>query len=118
MYRVIIAGSRTFDNYDLLKHTLDNYLIDKPDAIVISGGARGADALGERYAKERGLKIERYPADWKKYGRAAGPIRNEQMAARGDALVAFWNGESRGTRHMIETAKRYCLDVYVVRYNE
>lgn len=77
-YKVIIAGCRDFDNYELLKEKCDYFLQDekKEDVVIISGHASGADALGERYAQERGSLLETYPADWKVHGRAAGPIRN------------------------------------------
>lgn len=89
----------------------------KPENIVIvSGHASGADALGERYAQERGYELETYPADWKVHGRAAGSIRNAQMASVAHALIAFWDGKSRGTKNMIDTAKKHNLHVAVVRY--
>lgn len=84
--------------------------------MIVSGHASGADALGERYAQERGLECEQYPADWEAYGRAAGPIRNAEMAEVADALIAFWDGASRGTKNMIDTAKSKGLKVAVVRY--
>ena len=117
MHRIIVAGSRTFNDYKALKRVLDHYIVGVNEAVtIISGGARGADALAERYAWERCIPFECYPANWKKYGLAAGPIRNEQMAANGDALIAFWDGKSRGTKHMIETATRRGLAVLVVYY--
>ena len=73
--------------------------------IIVSGGARGADLLGERYAQENGFAIERYPADWDRYGKSAGPRRNREMAKAGDYVICFWDGESRGTKSMIEYAK-------------
>ena len=99
-YKVIVAGCRDFADYELLKEKCDFYLQNKkPEIIVIvSGHASGADTLGERYAQERGYETEVYPADWKTNGRAAGPIRNAQMAAVADALIAFWDGKSRGTK--------------------
>ena len=112
--RVIIAGGRDFDDYALLKESCDNLIPD--DAIILSGGARGADRLGEQYAKERGLSIERHPADWDQYGRSAGMIRNREMAKAADSLVAFWDGKSKGTAHMIQTAEKMGLMVKVVRY--
>ncbi|MBR1697914.1 MAG: DUF2493 domain-containing protein, partial [Anaerovibrio sp.] len=84
--------------------------------IIVSGHAPGADTLGERYAHEHGLKCELYPADWNTHGKAAGPIRNAEMANNADALIAFWDGESRGTKNMIETAKAKGLRVAVVKY--
>ena len=84
--------------------------------ISISGHATGADALGERYAQERGLFLDAHPADWNKHGRAAGPIRNAEMAEAADTLIAFWDGASRGTKNIIVTAKSKGLKVVVIRY--
>ena len=117
-YKVVVAGCRDFADYELLKEKCDFYLQNKkPEIIVIvSGHASGADTLGERYAQERGYETEVYPADWKTNGRAAGPIRNAQMAAVADALIAFWDGKSRGTKPMIDTARKRGLEVAVVIY--
>ena len=117
-YRVIIAGCRDFADYELLKEKCDFYLQNKKkeDVIIVSGHASGADALGERYAQERGYETEIYPADWKAHGRAAGPIRNAKMASVAHALIAFWDGKSRGTKNMIDTAGKHNLQVAVVRY--
>lgn len=117
MFKVIIAGGRDFNDYPLLKATMDNLLCNITDEIIIvCGKARGADTLGEQYAKEKGYAVTYYPADWKQYGKRAGYLRNEQMAQNADALAAFWNGESRGTKHMIDLAKRYGLKVRVKKY--
>ena len=117
IFRVIIAGSSGFNDYPLLASTMDTLLqnITVP-IVVICGMARGADLLGERYALDRGFQVQRFPADWDKYGKRAGYIRNEEMAKNADALVAFWDGESHGTKHMIELANRYGLKVRVKRY--
>jgi len=118
-YRVIIAGGRTFADYDLVKEKCFSFLKDKmlaDNVIIVSGGAKGADALGERFAKEHNLRIEVHPADWNKHGKAAGPIRNAEMADVADALIAFWDGESRGTKSMIELARLKGLSVRCVRY--
>lgn len=117
-YKVIVAGCRDFADYELLKEKCDFYLQkQKPeDIVIVSGHASGADALGERYAHERGLQLETFPADWKANGRAAGPIRNAKMASVAHTLIAFWNGKSRGTKNMIDTAKKHNLQVAVVRY--
>ncbi len=77
--------------------------------VIISGHAIGADTLGERFATENNLDCELYPADWKSHGRAAGPIRNKKMAEVVDALIAFWNGESKGSVKMIKLAKEHGL---------
>ena len=117
-YKVIIAGCRDFNDYELLKEKCDYFLQDekKEDVVIISGHASGADALGERYAQERGFLLETYPADWKAHGRAASPIRNAKMASVAHALIAFWDGKSRGTKNMIDTATKRGLQVAVVRY--
>ena len=117
-YKVIVAGCRDFADYELLKEKCDFYLQNKkPEiSVIVSGHASGADTLGERYAQERGYETEIYPADWKTNGRAAGPIRNAQMATVADALIAFWDGKSRGTKNMIDTATKRGLQVAVVRY--
>lgn len=115
-FRVIIAGSRTFNHYVLLQAACDLFLAEKRQThniVILSGTAKGADRLGERYARERGYKIERYPADWDKDGKAAGIIRNTKMADNANALIAFWDGRSRGTKNMIDTAKAKGLAVRV-----
>lgn len=114
---VIIAGGRDFDDYEYLTHTMDQIVSDlKDDITVICGKARGADTLGERYAIEHGYSVRYFPAEWKRYGKAAGFIRNGEMAKVANVLVAFWDGQSMGTRHMIETAKSMGLTVHVKHY--
>lgn len=118
MYRVIVAGSRSFNDYTLLKHTLDSFLSGYlvSGIVIVSGMARGADTLGERYAQERGFQLVRHPAKWHEYGRSAGYKRNEEMASCANALVAFWDEKSKGTKHMIDIAKRKGLEIHVVTY--
>lgn len=100
----------------MLKQKLDYLLSNQSDIIIISGTAKGADTLGERYAEEKSYEVWRYPADWNTYGKKAGYIRNEKMAQVADALVAFWDGKSRGTKHMIDLAYKYGLEVRIVDY--
>ena len=117
MFRVIIAGGRDFSDYELLSKTMKDYLTSiKDDICVVCGQARGADTLGEQYAKEHNHSVQYYPANWKRYGKAAGYIRNTEMANNADALVAFWDGQSLGTKHMIATAIQLGLSIHVVRY--
>lgn len=119
MFRVIIAGGRDFDDYDLVVSTMDKLLQNITEPItIVCGMARGADTLGERYAISKGYEVTRFPADWGKFGKAAGYKRNEQMAQNADALVAFWDGSSRGTKHMIDLAHKYNLRVRVKRYQK
>lgn len=96
--KVIIAGSRTFNNYNLLNKTLQevDLVIDE----VVCGGARGADTLGAEWAKKNGVPVKYFNAEWYIYGRAAGTIRNHQMGDYADYLVAFWDGKSSGTKDM------------------
>ena len=110
--RTIVAGSRGFSDYELLTRTLLEHSI----STIISGTAPGADRLGERFAVEHNLAIERYPAAWDRYGKSAGYQRNMLMAQKADALIAFWDGSSPGTKHMIDIAHGYGLKVTVVRY--
>lgn len=124
MTRVIIAGSRKFCNYPKMLEAISVILRlyitdDAEDLEIVSGHAPGADALGEKFARDCGYKLKIFPAEWDKYDRAAGPIRNEQMAkyaseADKGILVAFPIGESLGTRNMIKLAKQYGLEVHVV----
>lgn len=134
--RIIIAGSRTFNDYDLLKKTLDIFAIEygKVESsmspgfyysttkilaeCILSGKARGADTLGEQWAKANSVPIKEYPAEWDKHGKSAGYIRNKEMAENADALVAFWDGKSKGTKHMIDLALEKGLTVVVIPFKE
>jgi len=117
MFRVIIAGGRTFKDYDRLCSVCDYMLQNQKEIEIVSGTAMGADKLGEKYAQERGYKIARFPAKWDEHGRAAGFIRNEEMAKYADALIAFWDGRSKGSEHMINLAKRYKLKIKICYYS-
>lgn len=121
--RIIIAGGRDFNDYELLSLAV-NQVIDyiKPVKVeIISGACRGTDKLGERYAAINGYEVRRFYPDWNKYGKAAGPIRNKQMAEyaaeySNGYLVAFWDGSSKGTKNMIENARFHRLKIQVVNY--
>lgn len=116
MIKIIVAGSRDFSNYSLLKDKLDRAKEHFGIFEVVSGTANGADSLGERYAEENNLPIKRFPADWDQYGKSAGYIRNEEMAEYSDGCIVFWDGESKGTKHMIDLAKKYNIKLSVVNY--
>ena len=112
-----VVGSRTFSNYDLLCTTLDKLRLVDPDVhTIVSGGARGADQMGERYAKEEGLETLIFEPDWAKHGKAAGLIRNKDIVAASDYVVAFWDGESRGTLNSINHAKQMKKELTIVRF--
>lgn len=121
MANIIIAGSRGFLNYYLLKEKMDFFLknfIDRGEEInIITGKAKGADSLGERYAKENNFGIIEKPADWDQYGKRAGYIRNCEMADIADACVIFWDGKSPGSRHMYEICLKQNVPVRIVRYD-
>jgi len=118
MVRVIIAGTRNFSDYPLMKDKLDRLRASIGVFEVVSGGATGADSMGERYAQENELPLKIFPAEWDKYGKAAGYKRNEQMAQYAGACIVFWDGKSKGTEHMINLATQYGLKTSIVRYGE
>ncbi len=119
----LVVGSRTFEDYELMKNKLDYFLSNHGKKVVIvSGGAKGADSLAKRYAKDKGFEYVEFPADWENLGKTAGYIRNEQMhkyiskaAKRG--VVAFWDGESKGTAHNFTLAKRYSNPIKTVIFS-
>ena len=127
--RIIVAGSRDFKDYPLLRDTLIDYLevmddtdvVDNPSQVkFISGTCRGADALGEHFAYTYEYEVIRFPAAWDIYGKSAGYRRNAEMAKYASeaygVLFAFWDGKSRGTKHMIDLANKYGLEVHVVNF--
>lgn len=114
--KVIVAGSRDFKDYKLLCESLDFYLSRQTDIEIVSGCARGADSLAIQYANERGYPVKKFPANWDLYGKSAGYRRNAEMAEYADALVAFWDGKSKGTKHMIDLAEDKGLAVRTVNF--
>ncbi len=114
--KTIIAGSRDGVVYNDIVEAVKESGFDI--SVVISGAARGADRFGERYAKENNIEIEQYPADWNQYGKSAGYIRNSQMANVADALIAIWDGTSKGTKNMINTAEKKGLKVFVYKIGQ
>ena len=118
MARLIVAGGRDFTDKELAFEEID--AADKLLGIykIVAGGARGADLLGEEWALLRESPVERFNPNWDGLGRSAGFARNEEMAIYADALLAFWDGKSKGTKHMIDTAIRKGLWTKVVRYEQ
>jgi len=117
--KLIIAGGRDFHDKVLLKASIDNLLElgnDQDVYSIVSGMAAGADRLGVEFARKYGVTLYEFPADWDKYGKAAGYRRNADMAVFSDQLLAFWDGKSRGTKHMIETIQKMAKPVTVINY--
>lgn len=114
--KTIIAGSRGVADFSLLKEVIAE--VDWEITTILSGTARGVDQMGEQYARDNKIPLERYPANWNLYGKSAGFRRNEQMAIHADALIALWDGESRGTKHMIDLAKKHNLKIHVLDTKE
>ena len=123
MFYCLVVGSRTITDYNYIKETLDYFLQNKSEITIVSGGARGVDSLAERYAKEHNYELKIFPADWDKYGKSAGYIRNDEMhkyisqfSDRG--IVAFWDGKSKGTAHNFGLATKYDTPIKIVRMEE
>lgn len=117
--RLLIAGTREFNDYDFLRRNMDYVVkeaLQEYEIEVISGTARGADRLGERWAADRGYKVIRFPADWDQFGKRAGMIRNQDMVNCADYAVYFWDGTSPGTKVCIDMAKRKEIPVLVIEY--
>lgn len=109
--KTIIAGSRSCDDYNEVVNAVFNSKFHPTE--IISGTARGADRLGERYAQEFEIPLKKFPANWERYGKAAGRIRNAEMADYAEALIALWDGISPGTGNMIDVARKRNLRVYI-----
>ena len=115
MFNLIIAGSRDFNDYNLLRDAVNYYLASRnlTEVTIVSGKARGADTLGEQYAREKGFPVLEFPADWNRYGKSSGHIRNRQMGDISHGLVAFDMG-TPGTKGMIDYAQSQGLNVLVI----
>lgn len=129
MYKIIINGSRDFNNYTYLRLMLKEYIMTNqinPESIeIISGGAKGADTLAIKFAKEYNLNYKVMNADWDKYGKRAGIIRNAEMLTYAISnpndiaiLISFWNGTSKGTKHMIDISNDKGIIVKVMEVGD
>lgn len=118
--KVIIAGGRDFKNEPLLIQSVNDLMneqsLENHEFEVISGGAKGADSMGRQLAEGNRLVLHLYPAQWDRFGKSAGYLRNEQMADIADYLLAFWDGKSKGTKHMIDIAERLNIPTTVINY--
>lgn len=114
-YKLAVIGSRNFNNYNLLSSTLNKYK-DKISHIV-SGGARGADDLSERWANENDIPTIIFLADWNTHGKKAGMLRNHDIIKECDACIAFWDGESNGTKHSISLCEsKYNKPIKIINF--
>lgn len=117
--RLAIIGSRSFTDYSRLCYVMDEWFDrngqhDYVVKEVISGGANGADKLAARWAQEHNIKLTEFLADWEKHGKAAGFIRNEDIVREANVVLAFWDGESRGTQNSLSIAKRLKKPTFIV----
>lgn len=110
--KVAVIGSRNFQDYDRLKRILDLY----PIKVIVSGGAIGADSLGDKYADEKGLQKEIYKPDWDLFGKSAGFLRNTTIIENSNMVVAFWDGASKGTKDSLDKAKKLKKTTLIVYF--
>lgn len=104
--RIIVAGSRTFEDYEKLEHVLNQFNSVKPITELVCGMAKGADMMGYWWAEQHSVPVREFPANWAKFGKRAGYVRNAEMAKNADGLIAFWDKKSKGTEHMINLAMK------------
>lgn len=115
--KIIVAGSRDIDDFEVVESAIMQSGWISRETEIVSGMARGVDTLAVEFAERYHLKVHKFPADWSRHGKAAGIIRNAEMAKFADALIAVWDGKSRGTLNMIDTAKICRLQVFIFRVN-
>lgn len=110
-----VVGSRNFNDYELLKSVLDDFKSKNNVVRVVSGGAKGADTLGHKWAVENKLYVDTYSPNWRKFGKGAGYIRNITIIDNSNVIIAFWDGKSKGTKHTIDNTKKKgkkCIIIY------
>lgn len=112
--KIGVIGSRSFDDYSLLVSVLKEY---SPSAIV-SGGAKGADSLARRYSEEKCIELIEFLPDWKTFGKGAGMMRNSRIVNESDMLIAFWDGESKGTQDSITKARKLHKKVKIITFKK
>ncbi len=111
-----VVGSRSFHDYEMLKKVLDNHPVLIKE--IVTGGARGADSLAERYARENGIALRVFPAEWEKYGKQAGYLRNATIVGHSEGIIAFWDGESKGTDHTVKLCRKAGKPSWTFMYKE
>lgn len=123
MFTVLVAGSRTYNDYEEFVRIMDKVLENQTEVQLVSGGARGADSMAEAYAAARHIPIKVFPADWKQYGKSAGYRRNRQMHEflaqfKNRGCILFWDGQSKGTQHNIGLADEFDTPLRIWRTDE
>lgn len=113
--KAAIIGSRTFDDYNLVCETLSEY--ENQITLMVSGGAKGADKLGEKWAKEKNKEVLIFHPDWDKYGKSAGFRRNKDIIENSDIVFAFWDGQSKGTQSSINLSKKLNKELKIIKWN-
>ncbi|MBC8306892.1 MAG: DUF2493 domain-containing protein [Pelagibacterales bacterium] len=117
--KVAIIGSRGFDDYNLVEATMEEFhSTNFQTTTLVSGGAKGADRLGEKWANNHNIPTKIFLAEWDKYGRAAGFIRNKDIIANADYVIAFWDGESKGTKHSLDLCEKNGILYTIIKYKE
>lgn len=112
--KAAIIGSRSFNNYDLVLETLLEY--ENIITLIVSGGAKGADTLGERWAKEKNKEVLIFYPEWDKYGKSAGFRRNKDIIENSDIVFAFWDGVSKGTKSSIDLANKLNKELKIIKW--
>ena len=117
MKYLLIAGSRTFEDRETFDRVVKEVIGEEKEVTIIEGGAAGADTMAREYATRNGLAVLEYRPDWKRYGRAAGPKRNDEMTAcvreNGGTALYFWDEESKGTKQCIASARKQGIGVTI-----
>jgi len=116
--KLIVAGGRDFKNYEVAEQAIEmvRTTYAQQELIILSGMAKGADSCGWSYAKIHNVPVMEFPAKWDSYGKSAGYRRNTEMAKEADALLVFWDGVSKGTKHMIDIMQALGKQIYTVTY--
>lgn len=116
--KLAVVGSRTFNDYRLLKEQLDEIHAVTPISTIVSGGAKGADKLAEKWAHQNNVETLIFEPDWEKFGRSAGYLRNKDIVLNSNRLIAFWDGVSKGTLHSINIADHHQIPYTVVNFKD
>jgi hypothetical protein len=113
--KLAVVGSRSFQDKKRLFRVLDQINKVKKISLIVSGGALGADSLSEEWAKDHQVEFLMFKPEWQKYGKRAGFLRNQLIVEHADAVVAFWDGQSRGTKHSMNLTNEANKPLLIIR---